>query len=70
MAIPAAVWSDITFIDGENGILRYRGIPIEQFATSPNFVEVAWLLIFGLPTAAQYTSFADDPPVSPIWTKG
>ena len=53
--------SDITFIDGENGILRYRGIPIEQFATSPNFVEVAWLLIFGqLPTAAQYTSFADD----------
>ncbi|MCB1797891.1 MAG: citrate synthase [Gammaproteobacteria bacterium] len=53
--------SHITFIDGENGILRYRGIPIEQFATSPNFVEVAWLLIFGqLPTAAQYTSFADD----------
>ena len=43
--------SDITFIDGEKGILRYRGIPIEQFTEKPNFVEVAWLLIFGrLPT--------------------
>ena len=53
--------SNITFIDGEKGILRYRGIPIEQFADTPNFVEVAWLLIFGsLPTAQQYTSFAED----------
>ena len=53
--------SAITFIDGEKGILRYRGIPIEQFADAPNFVEVAWLLIFGrLPTAEQYTSFAED----------
>ena len=39
--------SEITFIDGEKGILRYRGIPIEQFTRRPNFVEVAWLLIFG-----------------------
>ncbi len=39
--------SDITFIDGEKGILRYRGIPIEQFTTKPNFVEAAWMLIFG-----------------------
>ena len=39
--------SAITFIDGEKGILRYRGIPIEQFTDKPNFVEVAWLLIFG-----------------------
>jgi citrate synthase len=39
--------SDITFIDGEKGILRYRGVPIEQFVNSPNFIEVAWLLIFG-----------------------
>ena len=39
--------SAITYIDGEQGILRYRGIPIEQFETNPNFVEVAWLLIFG-----------------------
>jgi len=39
--------SAITFIDGEKGILRYRGIPIEQLAAKPNFVEVAWMLIFG-----------------------
>ncbi len=39
--------SAITFIDGEKGILRYRGIPIEQFTSKPNFVEVAWMLIFG-----------------------
>src|SRR5580658_9207755 len=39
--------SAITFIDGDQGILRYRGIPIEQFTQNPNFVEVAWLLIFG-----------------------
>ena len=44
--------SAITFIDGEKGILRYRGIPIEQFANKPNFIEAAWLLIFGrLPRA-------------------
>ena len=53
--------SAITFIDGEKGILRYRGIPIEQFAQSPNFVEVAWLLIFGrLPTEEEYFAFAAD----------
>jgi citrate synthase len=53
--------SAITFIDGEQGILRYRGIPIEQFATDPNFVEVAWLLIFGkLPTDDEYRDFAAD----------
>lgn len=43
----ASCTSQITFIDGEKGILRYRGIPIEQFTEHPNFVEVAWLLIFG-----------------------
>ena len=52
--------SAIAFIDGEKGILRYRGIPIEQFAEKPNFVEVAWLLIFGsLPSAAEYDRFAE-----------
>jgi citrate synthase len=52
--------SAITFIDGEKGILRYRGIPIEQFEKNPNFVEVAWLLIFGeLPTPDEYTRFSD-----------
>jgi citrate synthase len=51
--------SAITYIDGERGILRYRGIPIEQFEVNPNFVEVAWLLIFGkLPTADEYAAFS------------
>ena len=53
--------SAITFIDGDRGILRYRGIPIEQFAERPNFPEVAWLLIFGrLPTKAEYQEFSAD----------
>ncbi len=53
--------SDITFIDGERGILRYRGIPLEQFANGPNFIEIAWLLIFGrLPSAEEYKDFADE----------
>ncbi len=41
----ASCESRITFIDGEKGILRYRGIPIEQLAEKPDFVEAAWLLI-------------------------
>ena len=46
--------SAITFIDGDKGILRYRGYPIEQLAEKSSFLEVAWLLIHGeLPTAAQ-----------------
>jgi citrate synthase len=46
--------SAITFIDGEKGILRYRGIPIEQLAEHSTFAEAAWLLIYGeLPTAEQ-----------------
>jgi citrate synthase len=39
--------SAVTFIDGEQGILRYRGIPIEEVAANCSFVEVAWLVIFG-----------------------
>lgn len=51
--------SAITFIDGDKGILRYRGIPIEQFSDKPNFVEVAWLLIFGrLPKADELAAFS------------
>ncbi|MGD2075192.1 MAG: citrate synthase [Gammaproteobacteria bacterium] len=51
--------SAITYIDGERGILRYRGIPIEQFENNPNFVEVAWLLIFGrLPSQDDYDRFS------------
>ena len=53
--------SAITYVDGDKGILRYRGIPIEQFdRPSPNFTEVAWLLIFGtLPTKAELTEFRE-----------
>ncbi len=53
--------SAITFIDGEKGILRYRGIPIEQFARGePNFIETAWLVIFGhLPTDDEYEDFSN-----------
>ena len=54
----ASCTSEITFIDGDRGILRYRGIPLEAFADNPNFVEVAWLLIFGkLPTSQEYDRF-------------
>lgn len=52
--------SAITYIDGDAGILRYRGIPIEQFEEAPNFIEVCWLLIFGnLPTAEEYGDFSE-----------
>jgi len=50
--------SAITFLDGEEGILRYRGIPIEQLAEKSNFLEVSYLLIYGhLPTRAQFEQF-------------
>lgn len=52
--------SSITYIDGEAGILRYRGYPIEQLAASSNFIEVSYLLIYGeLPTQAQLDDFTD-----------
>ena len=51
--------SEITFTNGEEGILRYRGIPIEQFANKPDFVETAWLLIFGrLPRREELAKFS------------
>ena len=53
--------SAITFLDGEKGILRYRGYPIEQLAEKSNFIEVAYLLIYGeLPTKIQYDEFEND----------
>ena len=53
--------SAITFIDGEKGILRYRGYPIEQLAEKATFLEVAYLLLEGeLPTRAQLDQFALD----------
>ncbi len=51
--------SAITFIDGEKGILRYRGIPIEDIAGRSSFVETAWLVIFGtLPTVEDRDRFS------------
>jgi citrate synthase len=52
--------SQITFIDGEKGILRYRGIPIEELAEKSTFIEVAHLLIMGkLPSSAELRRFSD-----------
>ncbi|HPC62828.1 MAG TPA: citrate/2-methylcitrate synthase, partial [Verrucomicrobiota bacterium] len=52
--------SSITFIDGEKGILRYRGIPIEELAEKSTFIEVAHLIIFGhLPSSAELRRFSD-----------
>jgi citrate synthase len=57
----AACASGITYIDGDAGILRYRGYPIEQLADGSNFLEVAYLLIYGeLPTAAELTGFTEE----------
>jgi citrate synthase len=53
--------SKITFLDGEEGILRYRGYAIEELAEKASFLEVSYLLIFGeLPTRAQLNQFEDD----------
>jgi citrate synthase len=53
--------SDITFLDGEEGILRYRGYSIEDLAEKSSFLEVSYLLIFGeLPTAEVLQKFEDD----------
>jgi citrate synthase len=50
--------SSITFLDGDKGILRYRGIPIEQLARSSDFVETAYLVVYGdLPNAAKRKEF-------------
>jgi citrate synthase len=55
-----ATQSAITFLDGELGILRYRGYPIEQLAEKSSFLEVSFLLIYGeLPTKAQLDVFKD-----------
>jgi len=55
----ASTKSAITFLDGEKGILRYRGYPIEQIAEKSRFVETAYLLIYGeLPTKAELDRFS------------
>jgi citrate synthase len=57
----ASTKSSITYIDGDKGILQYRGIPIEILAEKSNFLEVAYLLIYGeLPTQAQYDKWVYD----------
>ena len=56
-----ATTSAITFLDGEEGILRYRGYSIEELAESASFLEVAYLLIFGeLPTKSEFEKFNAD----------
>ncbi|MDA0738261.1 MAG: citrate synthase [Nitrospirae bacterium] len=54
----ASCSSAITFLDGDRGILRYRGIPIEQLAEQSNFLETSYLLIYGqLPSQLEYEAF-------------
>ncbi|WBB76827.1 citrate synthase [Micromonospora sp. WMMD1128] len=56
----ASCSSAITYIDGDAGILRYRGYPIDQLAEKSSFLEVSYLLIYGeLPTQAQLTEFSE-----------
>lgn len=57
----ASTKSTITYIDGDKGILRYRGYPIEQLAEKSNYLEVAYLILFGeLPTKEQYDKWEYD----------
>ncbi|MHA6798242.1 citrate synthase [Bounagaea algeriensis] len=56
----AACTSEITYIDGAAGVLRYRGYPIEELAAKSNFIEVSYLLIYGvLPSKEEYERFAE-----------
>ena len=62
----ASCRSAITYIDGEKGILRYRGYPIEQLAEQSSFLEVAYLLLYGeLPSAEQLLTLLSLPPTRP-----
>src|SRR5258708_30551231 len=57
----AACRSSITYIDGDEGVLLYRGFPIEELAAKSDFMEVSYLLLFGeLPTAEQKEQFVYD----------
>ncbi|KAJ7104056.1 peroxysomal citrate synthase [Mycena belliarum] len=57
----AVLRSEITYIDGEAGVLRYRGYPIEQLAVQSSHLETAYLLIYGsLPTKHQFQTFQDE----------
>ena len=57
----ASCESAITYIDGDNGILRYRGYPIEQLAEKSTFLETSYLLIYGhLPSSSELSKFTED----------
>ncbi len=57
----AATQSAVTYLDGDAGILRYRGYPIEQLAEKSSFLEVSYLLVYGeLPTAEQLALFTEN----------
>ncbi|HZD23662.1 MAG TPA: citrate/2-methylcitrate synthase, partial [Acidimicrobiia bacterium] len=56
----AEATSEVTFINGEEGVLRYRGYPIEQLAENASFLEVAYLLQYGeLPTRAELDDYEE-----------
>lgn len=60
LANTASTMSAITYIDGDAGVLRYRGYPIEQLAKESTFLETAYLVIYGeLPTAAELATWED-----------
>ncbi len=57
--VTASCWSEITYLDGENGLLQYRGYPIEQLVEHSSFIETCFLLLCGhLPTAAELELFS------------
>lgn len=60
-SVTASCSSEITFIDGDQGILRYRGYPIEQLSEHSSYIEVAYLLLYGeLPSPAEFRKFEHD----------
>ena len=63
--------SNITFIDGDQGILRYRGIPIEELAEKSNFIETAYLIIYGeLPNAGAVEEVFGPADAAPVSARG
>jgi len=66
----ASCRSAITYIDGDKGILRYRGYPIEVLAEHCTYLEVAYLILFGeLPTESQLKAWVKDIPITPCSTR-
>ena len=66
----ASCRSAITFIDGDKGILRYRGYPIEELASRSSFLDVAWLLLRGeLPDKEESAGWATRSPTTPTCTR-